>query len=811
MIYTYEIEIDCANCARKVEEALNKLPGIKDAKVIFINKKMKIDSDVPNEEYPDLEKLIESTAKAIEDDWEMRPLLNASDRRTRKQIYSIEIDCANCARKVEEALNRLENIVRAQLIFVDKRLTVETKELNDIELAELESLIDSTARKIESGWEMWPYSEEISSEKKRDLMPIRIGIGFVFLIFGLMLEYVLDLELDKIVLLGIFLCGLLIVGYDVIISAFRNILNARFLDENFLMMIATFGALAVSFIGDDEYWCESVAVMVFYQVGEYFQNRAINKTRSSVKALMNLKSPYATVVREDEIVKIRTEAVKVGDTLIVKPGELIPVDGVIISGETFVDTKAMTGESVPRRACKGDEVLSGYLNTDSAIKLTAIRHYHDSASSKVLALIEESASRKTSSEKFITKFARYYTPAVVGLALVIAIIPSLFWPADFANWIIIALTFLVISCPCALVVSIPLSYFCGIGNASRQGILIKGSNYIETMSKTDTAVFDKTGTLTKGEFTVKKIECANGFTEEDLIKYAAEAESFSTHPIARSICAYGNVVPRPDDTGSTNHSGKGVSAKVEEKSVSVGNAELMSDLGIQIPEVKEVGTHIYVAVDGTYAGMLVIADTIKEDANEAISGLKKAGVKTIILTGDVDSVGRSIAEELGVDDYKAELLPADKTSELEKILERSEGSTIFVGDGINDAPSLARADVGIAMGNLGSDTAVEAADMVIIDDKPSKIIQAIEISKKTQKIVKQNICISLAIKFLIMGIVLAVGSTTTSNMSAMMWLAIFGDVGVLILAILNSMRALGKIGLSDLGTNKISPLEAAHH
>ncbi len=798
MTYTYEIEIDCANCARKVEEALNKLPGIKDAKVIFIDKKMKIDADVPDEEYPALEKLIESTAREIEDEWEMRLIKDAMAKRARKQTYGVEIDCANCARKVEEALNRLENIVKAQLIFVDKRLTVETKELDDIELAELESLIDATARRIESGWEMWPYTEEKEEEEKRDLMPLRIAAGFVFMIFGLLLEYVLDIEIDKTVLLGIFFCGLLIVGYDVIISAFRNLSKARFLDENFLMMIATFGALAVSMIGDDAYWSESVAVMVFYQVGEYFQGRAISKTRSSVKALVNLKAPYATVVRDDEIVRLKTEAVKVGDTIIVKPGELIPVDGIIVSGETFVDTKAMTGESVPRKARKGDEVLSGYLNTDSAIKMTALRHYRDSASSKVLALIEDSASRKASSEKFITRFARYYTPAVVGLALAIAVIPSLIWPADFTDWLIIALTFLVVSCPCALVVSIPLSYFCGIGNASRQGILIKGSNYIETMSKTGTAVFDKTGTLTKGEFSVKRIECAEGMTEEDLIRYAAEAESFSTHPIARSICAYGKVAPRPESSQSTNHSGKGVTAEVDGRSVSVGNAELMSDLGINVPDTEESGTHVYVSVDGFYAGHIVIADSVKDDAKTAVSDLKKAGIRTIMLTGDTDTVGRSVAEELGLDDYKAGLLPADKTAELEKILEDSEGSTIFVGDGINDAPSLARADVGVAMGNLGSDAAVEAADMVIIDDSPSKIIKAIDISKKTQRIVKQNIWFSLIVKFAIMGIVLTVGSVASANMSALMWLAIFGDVGVLIAAIMNSMRALGRMGRTDI-------------
>ena len=705
---------------------------------------------------------------------------------TVRHVYGIEIDCANCARKVEEALNRMEEIDRAQLIYVDKRMIIEVAETHEEHFAEVEAKVRDIARSVESDFRMWDYEEVPSDVEENRFLPIRIALGLAFIAFGLILEYVLpglEEDIGKVALCCIFFVGLLIVGYDVIINAGKTLVKGGFLDENFLMMVATVGAIAVSLIGDHGYWTESVAVMLFYQIGEFFQDRAVDRTRTSIKALMDLKAPYATVVRPEGIEQIRTDAVEVGEMIIVRPGELIPLDGIIVSGETFVDTKAMTGEPVPRRAARGDEVFSGYVNTDKAIKVEVTKRYKDSAAAKVLSLIEESATRKSRSERFITRFARVYTPFVVVCALLIATVPSFLWPDRWVDFVVKGLIFLVVSCPCALVISIPLSYFCGIGNASKKGILIKGSNYIEAMAGVKTAVFDKTGTLTKGEFTVQKVE-AEGMTQEDLIRYAAKAEALSTHPIARSICAYAGIA-KPDEGAESAHiPGKGFTATVEGKEVAVWNAALMQDLGLEPAVSDEAGTHVYVAVDRVYAGHILISDTLKEDSAQAISELKGFGVRTVMLTGDSEAMGRHMSESLGLDGYEAELLPEDKLDRLESIMESTDGKTVFVGDGINDTPSLARADVGIAMGGLGSDSAVEAADIVLVDDRPSKVAESIRISRKTQAIVMQNIVMALGIKF---GILFLTAATDLVNM----WIAILGDVGVLILAILNSTRALG--------------------
>ena len=794
--HTYHIEIDCANCCREVEEAINKMKEVESASLIYVDKRMIINVTPENAgNYDEIEKKIEKLAKSVEPDFEMWSDEEVSDPSLTetRYVYSIEIDCANCCREVEEAINKMKEVEKASLIYVDKRMIIEVSKENAARYPDIEAKIRKIATEVEPDFNMWPYDESKDQpvENERNTLIPRIAASAVFVVFGLLLEWVLKWEVDGWDLSGIgmralFFVGLMIIGYDVIINAFKNLGRARFLDENFLMMVATVGALIIG-----EY-PESIAVMMFYQIGEYFEGRAVAKTRTSVKALVNLKAPYATVERKGGIATVKTETVKIGETVIVKPGEMVPIDGNIISGDSFVDTKAMTGESVPRHVGVGDEVLSGYINTEALIKIETVRPFKDSAASKVLSLIEDSAARKSSSEKFITKFARYYTPAVVICALVLAIVPSLLW-GDWTYWINKGLIFLVVSCPCALVVSVPLSYFCGIGNASKKGILIKGSNYIEAISKTQAAVFDKTGTLTKGEFVVNKVEPV-GITEKELVDYAASAEVYSNHPIAKSICKYAGVKATNEHSDSTNVSGKGVTAVVNGKTISVGNTGMMEDLGIRnFIDTDEPGTHIHVAVDGVYVGHILISDNIKDDAEKAIADLRALGVKSYMLTGDSKKVGHAIAEQLKLDGCEAELLPSDKTTKLEEIMAKTEGAVAFVGDGINDAPSLARADVGCAMGGLGSDAAVEAADLVIIDDMPSKVAESIKISKHTQSIVWQNIIFALVVKFAILGL-------TTFTDYINMWLAVFGDVGVLILAVANATRALG--GLSNLKADK---------
>jgi len=794
--HTYRIEIDCANCAREVEAAINELPEVESAVLSYVNKTLVI--EVENElevEYPEIEKMIMDTAKSVESDFEMWSDEDRPKRTATRYEYDIEIDCANCARKVEEAVSQLPGIRKASIVYVDKRMVIEISEKDVSRYDEIEDSIRKTAASVEPDFKMIPRgSVEAEKNEKSTLIP-RIAVGAVFVAFGLIMELFMDWEVQGwdatgIAMRLVFFCGLMVVGYDVIFNAVRNIGRARFLDENFLMMVATVGALIIG-----EY-PESVAVMMFYQIGEYFEGRAVAKTRTAVKALVNLKVPYALVERDGRIISVKTETIRVGEHVLIKPGEMIPVDGKVIAGNSFVDTKAMTGEAVPRHIHVGDEVYGGYINTEATIRIEALRPYQDSAAAKVLSIIEESAARKSTSERFITKFSKYYTPIVVFGALALALIPSLLHIMDPAlvaegweYWVNKGLIFLVVSCPCALVVSVPLSYFCGIGNASKKGILIKGSNYIEAISKTKCVVFDKTGTLTKGEFTVHKVD-AVGMTEEELVEYAAAVEIHSNHPIAKSICAYAGKRTADADVEAVDVSGKGVTAEVNGRKVAVGNAGLMADLGIQHTVSDEAGTHVYVAIDGSYAGHILISDSVKDDAKQAVSELRSMGISSHMLTGDTSAVGHAIAEELGLDGCETDLLPGDKTASLERIMSSVDGSTAFVGDGINDAPSLARADVGCAMGGLGSDAAVEAADLVIIDDKPSKVAEAVRISKKTQSIVWQNIVMALVIKFAILGL-------TTFTDLVNMWIAVFGDVGVLILAVANATRALGGFRLSS--------------
>lgn len=566
------------------------------------------------------------------------------------------------------------------------------------------------------------------------------------------------------------------IGYDVLWSAIRNILRGQVFDEQFLMAIATIGAFATG-----EY-PEAVLVMFFYQVGELFQSVAVGRSRRSIAALMDIRPDSATVLRNEEEFVVSPEEVAVGEIIAVSPGEKIPLDGVMIYGNTTVDTAALTGESVPRRCHVGSAVISGSVNLTGLIKIKVTKSFGESTVSKILELVENSASKKAKAERFITRFARYYTPCVVIGALLLSVIPPLFL-GNWSEWIHRALIFLVVSCPCALVISVPLSFFGGIGGASRKGILIKGANYLETLSKVKTVVFDKTGTLTRGTFTVSSVH-AETMSEEQLLEIAALAESYSSHPIAESICrAYGKPIDRDRVEAAQERPGKGVRSIVDDLRVAAGNEKMMKALGIQPAACEEDGTVVHLAINGAYAGYIVINDELKPDSADAVAALKKLGVdKTVMLTGDLEAVGRAVGEKLGIDEIHAQLLPDQKVEKVEALLAKGNGALAFVGDGINDAPVLTRADLGIAMGALGSDAAIEAADVVLMDDQPSKIAEAIRISRKTMTIVKQNIIFSLVVKGLVL-LLSALGLTG-------MWLAVFADVGVMILAILNAMRAL---------------------
>lgn len=589
---------------------------------------------------------------------------------------------------------------------------------------------------------------------------------------------------DNVTLLA-FLAAYLIVGGDVVKQAARNIAGGQVFDENFLMMIATVGAFLVG-----EY-PEGVAVMLFYQVGEWFQSYAVNKSRKSIRSLMDIRPDFAAVIRQGETVVVDPDQVKVGETIVVKPGERIPLDGVVSKGSTTLDTMALTGESLPREAAENDTVISGCVNMTGVIEICVSKEYGESTVSRILELVENAGSRKSESENFITKFARYYTPAVVILAVLLAVIPPLILGGGWYDWIYRALTFLVISCPCALVISIPLSFFGGLGGAGKAGILIKGSNYLEAMASAEVVVMDKTGTLTKGNFAVHSVVPAadSGVSEEELLAFTAFAESGSNHPIALSLRqayeAGGNRLDAAKVSDIQELSGYGISAVVDGKRILAGNSRLMETNNIACEQIRETGTVVHTACDGRYLGYITIVDELKPDAKEAIAALYKNGVKDVVmLTGDRKETAESVAKELGISKVYAELLPGDKVDRMEALLaEKSpKGKLVFVGDGMNDAPVLARADIGIAMGGMGSDAAIEAADIVIMTDEPSKIAKAIIISKRTLAIVKQNIVFAIGVKVLVL-LLAALGL-------ASMWAAVFADVGVAVIAILNAMRAL---------------------
>lgn len=586
----------------------------------------------------------------------------------------------------------------------------------------------------------------------------------------------------SLVRLGAFLTAYLVVGGDVMLKALRNIAHGQVFDENFLMSIATIGAFTIG-----EY-PEGVAVMLFYQVGELFQSYAVDKSRKSIASLMDIRPDYANLQKNGQLQQVDPYDVMIGDTIVVKPGERVPLDGIVLSGSSFLDTSALTGESVPRKAEEGDELLSGCINQSGLLTVRVTKEFGESTVSKILDLVENASSKKSQSEQFITKFARWYTPIVVVVAALLVTIPPLVIPgAVFTDWLSRGLTFLVISCPCALVISIPLSFFGGIGAASKNGVLIKGSNYLEALAKTEIVVFDKTGTLTKGVFAVQRI-VPHGMEPQELLRYAAFAEQFSSHPISLSLRqAYNAPIDETEVTNVSEVAGKGVTARVDGHAVAAGNAKLMLAIGLVPDEAQEeTGTLVHVAVDGQYCGYLAIADEVKPDAASAIRALKKARIKkTVMLTGDAKLIGEQVAAHLGIDQAYTDLLPADKVEKVELLLSQTSenGKLAFVGDGINDAPVLARADLGIAMGGLGSDAAIEAADIVIMTDEPSKIATAMQISQKTLRIVRQNIIFALGVKLL----VLCLGALGIANM----WAAVFADVGVSVIAILNAIRLLG--------------------
>ena len=618
--------------------------------------------------------------------------------------------------------------------------------------------------------------------RKQKQVLIRIITSAVLLAVAIILDK--TISINKYLMAAIYLVPYFVIGYDILKKAALGIFHGQVFDENFLMAVATVGAIG---LGDFK---EGVAVMLFYQIGELFQSIAVGKSRKSISALMDIRPDYANVEKDGHLVRVDPSEVEAGTVITVNPGEKVPIDGVIESGETTLNTSALTGESLPRDAKTGDEVISGSVNMTGGIRIRTTKSFGESTASKILDLVENSSMKKSRSENFITKFARYYTPIVCAGALILAAVPPVFNviagnPSAWQVWLTRAFTFLVISCPCALVISIPMSFFGGIGCASKNGILVKGSNYLEALSKTKYVVFDKTGTLTKGVFEVTGVYPESNITKDDLLRLAAFAESASSHPISQSIrAAYGKEIPQNDAIDIKEIAGHGVSATVDGSTVCAGNKKLMALCGAQITSEHNDGTVVYVAKDGKYIGCITISDVVKPDSKRAMNALKAAGIKTVMLTGDSKATADKVAADLGIDTAKSELLPADKVSEVEKLLsEKQKGEALaFVGDGINDAPVLSRADIGIAMGALGSDAAIEAADVVLMDDKPSKIALAMKISGKTLKIVKENIAFALAVKL----VCLVLGAIGKANM----WIAIFADVGVMVLAVINATRAL---------------------
>lgn len=693
------------------------------------------------------------------------------------KVLTLEgLGCANCALKIEKEVRNLSGVESAALDFVLKKLTIRVQ--NTYEIKSITEQASAIARRIESGIrvvEEEDQTEQPGSDGMNKIKMIRFAAGAVFFLIALLIEFTFWVEF------AMFFTSYLLFGGDVLLKSARNIMRGQVFDENFLMSVATIGAFAI------KEFPEAAAVMLFYQVGEFFQELAVNRSRRSIAALMDIRPDFANLKKGGDVKKVSPNEVAVGDIILVKPGERVPLDGKIIEGRSMLDTSALTGESLPKELSAGDDVLSGSINKNGLLTIEVTKEFGASTVSKILELVQNASSKKAPTENFITKFARYYTPGVVCIAAALAVIPPLLIPdAAFADWINRALVFLVVSCPCALVISIPLSFFGGIGGASKNGILIKGSNYLEALNDVGTVVFDKTGTLTKGVFEVTAVHRTEHAGVVDLLELAAYAESYSTHLIALSIIkAYGKEVDKTEVSEFNEISGCGIKAMIKGRTVLAGNAKLMALEQIAYEEAGNTGTVVHVAADGVYVGYIVISDRIKDDSIKAVAALKAIGIrKLVMLTGDSKAVGEEIGAALGLDEVYAELLPDEKVNELERLdgLKPRGSKLVFVGDGINDAPVLARADVGVAMGGVGSDAAIEAADVVLMTDEPMKLVTAIKIAKRTRRIVWQNIIFALAVKVLVLG--LGAGGIAT------IWEAVFADVGVALLAILNAMRVM---------------------
>ncbi|MGG0151042.1 heavy metal translocating P-type ATPase [Bacillus mycoides] len=767
--------LDCANCAMKIEKGVGNIEGVTSCSVNFATKTMLLETpqNKENQVVTEAKQLVTKLEPHIKVQEEQKTKLI-------KEVFVLEgLDCANCAMKIENKVKEMPTVSEATVDFVSKKLRVEVA--NKRELESTVQNIKNVVQKLE------PDVKVVREEEKGHDHGHDHGDGNVkkmigrLVVGGILTGIAALAGLPQMITIPLFVLAYLLIGGDIVWRAVRNITRGQVFDENFLMAIATVGAFAI------QQYSEAVAVMLFYQVGELFQSIAVNRSRKSITSLMDIRPDYANVKVGNETKQVSPEDVQIGEYIIVKPGEKVPLDGKVVEGTSMMDTSALTGESVPREVEVGNDVLSGFVNQNGVLIVEVTKEFGESTVSKILDLVQNASSKKAPTENFITKFARYYTPVVVITAAIMAFIPPLILEgATFSDWIYRALVFLVISCPCALVVSIPLGFFGGIGGASKSGILVKGSNYLEALNDVKYIVFDKTGTLTKGVFKVTKMEPSEGITAEELLEYAAFAEVYSNHPIAQSIRnAYGKSIDENAIEDYSEISGHGTVVKVQGKEIFAGNAKLMSKENITFKQPNTVGTLVHVAVDGKYAGYIVISDEVKEDSKQAIQKLKELGIKkTVMLTGDAKSVGEAVGKELGLDEVHAELLPHQKVEEIEKIdaAKRGKEKIAFVGDGINDTPVLARADVGIAMGGLGSDAAIEAADIVIMTDEPSKIATAVKIAKRTRSIVWQNIIFALGVK----GLVLLLGAFGIATM----WEAVFSDVGVTLIAVLNAMRVL---------------------
>ena len=764
----------CGVCANKIEDRVRKLENVQSASIDFANQRLTLTMDADAE----VDNTIHKVNSIIQ---QVEPGITTREKElvtsNVKTIYLLGLTCADCAGKIEKKVSEIEGVKRATVDVMSQKLTIEAMEAKKLPIiirkaSQIAVQIEPT---VTVSLTEKSLKENSRTDSNKFMFPLRFGIGGALFFVGLILDFTPSAELI------IFLLSYLCIGGEVVGQAVKNIAKGQVFDENFLMSVATIGSFAIG-----EY-PEGVAVMLFYQIGEAFQRLAVNRSRKSISALMDIRPDFANLKTSEGLQKVSPEEVGVGAFIVVKPGEKVPLDGVVVEGYSTLDTSALTGESLPRDITVGDEILSGAINKNGLLTVEVKKEFGESTVSKILNLVQNASGNKAPMENFITKFARYYTPAVVLTAVLLALIPPVLIPgAQFTDWLNRALVFLVISCPCALVISIPLSYFGGIGGASRSGILVKGSNFLEALNKVDTIVFDKTGTLTKGTFKVREIQGKNGFTSDELLRLAAIAESNSTHPIAESI---GKAYPKTIDSSSLKDyeemAGFGLSVNIDGKDVLAGNSKLMKEKNIVFTEPDSVGTVVHIAVDKIYAGYIIIADEVKADSKEALRKLKAIGVKrTVMLTGDTKTVGEKIANDIGLDTVYTELLPQEKVEQLEK-LEKSKmgkGALVYVGDGINDAPVLARSDIGIAMGGVGSDAAIEAADIVIMTDEPSKIVTAIKIAKKTRTIVWQNIIFALGVK----AIILILGAFGVATM----WEAVFGDVGVALIAILNAMRAM---------------------